>query len=539
LDGWEPEQEYIPPKVDQARAEAAKLAQGIFSVRRINLDDGDWSNTKIDLPISRSNNSENLPIEIHRLLSEGTRKGWLTSQEIDAVILSLRASENYKRIIHVVIEQFQIELRPSHVEQIFSIENFIDDIELLDFEGESETADFIEALLNFDCEAKYLSQVKEKQYQAKSIQSSLWMRIEELRRRAVLTIASMPCCVELLIKTTAFSSYDNLNSIDVETIAEEELVEDEKEEQGDLQDIELQIEKREKKYLRELISMPQEERAIELTRMRPNLDYLQRIALKAKENKTEGAKILENLVNELSSRMNKVIETNLGLVTWFANRYRGCGLDYLDLVQEGNIGLIKAVHRFDPSRGAKLSTYAIWWIRQSITRAISDKAKTIRIPVHVQERARKLKHLSETLRNDQHMKLTKAEIIEKLEMNEITFSKFERGLDLVQARGDNVGQIPNKILLNLVDFKLGVEDQIEHKLMSKVIARTLLALSPREERILRMRFGFVSGEELTLEEIGHQFDVTRERIRQIENKAIRRLSRPSRLKTLKGFLYVQ
>jgi len=539
LGGWEPEQDYLPPKVDPARAEAAKLAQDIFSVRRASIDNGDWSTTKIDLPITKKNTSEILPTEVRRLLSEGNRKGWLSNREVDIAIRTIKAPENYKKILHAAMEQLQIELRPSNLAQIFHTPHAIDDIDVLNFEDENETADFLETLLNYDTETKYLGEVKVKRYEAIGIQSTLWTRIEELRRRANSTIMSMPNGIELLIEAGAFSSYDNLSQVNEEPISEEQSLEEYKEEQDDLEKTDLQNIETEQNYLKHLISISQEERASELARMRLSLNALQKIAVKAEENQAESAKILDNIIKELSNRLNKVIETNLGLVTWLANRYRDRGLDYLDLVQEGNIGLMKAVHRFDPSRGAKLSTYAMWWIRQSITRAISDQAKTIRVPVHVQEKARKLKRLSETSIDDQGTKLTKNEIIEKLGMNKITFAKFEQGLDLAQARADNVGQLSFEILHNLLDLRPGAEDQIEHGKMTKEISRQLLDLSPREERIIRMRFGIILGEELTLEEIGIQFDVTRERIRQIEAKAILRLSHRSKQKRLKGFLHVQ
>ncbi len=274
--------------------------------------------------------------------------------------------------------------------------------------------------------------------------------------------------------------------------------------------------------------------------VRMYLKEIGKVPLLSSEREKELAEIMVNSESEeeRARAKNELVEANLRLVVSIAKRYVGKGMFFLDLIQEGNLGLMKAVDKFDYGKGFKFSTYATWWIRQAITRAIADQARTIRIPVHMVETIHKVSRYSRQMLQELGREATADEIGVKMGMS------AEKVREIMKIAQDPVSletPIGEEEDSHLGDF-IPDEDAPEPSevasatILREVIERELNTLTPREAHVIKLRFGLYDGRTRTLEEVGKEFDITRERIRQIEAKALRKLRHPSRARHLKGFL---
>ena len=274
--------------------------------------------------------------------------------------------------------------------------------------------------------------------------------------------------------------------------------------------------------------------------VRMYLKEIGRVPLLTAERERQLAEIMTdcNDDSKKDAAKQELVEANLRLVVSIAKRYVGKGMFFLDLIQEGNLGLMKAVDKFDYSKGYKFSTYATWWIRQAITRAIADQARTIRIPVHMVETIHKVSRYSRQMLQELGREATADEIGEKMGMSP------EKVREIMKIAQDPVSletPIGEEEDSHLGDFipdedTPAPSDAAASTILREVIEKELHTLTPREEHVIKLRFGLYDGRTRTLEEVGKEFDITRERIRQIEAKALRKLRHPSRARHLRGFL---
>jgi len=271
--------------------------------------------------------------------------------------------------------------------------------------------------------------------------------------------------------------------------------------------------------------------------VRVYLKEMGKVDLLTKEEEVELAKRVEKGDKEARRQLT---EANLRLVVSIAKKYIGQGMSFLDLIQEGNKGLMKAVEKFDHSKGYKFSTYATWWIRQSITRALADQARTIRIPVHMVETMNKYKRVKKRLSKDLEREANIEEVADEMDMD---IEKVRKVKKLIQNQqpvslDTPIGEENDSQLSDFIENQDSPEPEnfASSELLKNHLDEVLDTLTEREERILRLRFGLEDGRQRTLQEVGKEFGVTRERIRQIQEKALRKLRHPSRSKELKGYL---
>jgi len=274
--------------------------------------------------------------------------------------------------------------------------------------------------------------------------------------------------------------------------------------------------------------------------VRMYLKEIGRVPLLSADRERELAEIMTTETNEEIKKAAKdeLVEANLRLVVSIAKRYVGKGMFFLDLIQEGNLGLMKAVEKFDYSKGYKFSTYATWWIRQAITRAIADQARTIRIPVHMVETIHKVSRYSRQMLQELGREATADEIGEKMGMSAEKVREIMKIAQDPVSLETPIGEEEDSHLGDFIpdDDTPAPADAASATILREVIEKELHTLTPREEHVIKLRFGLYDGRTRTLEEVGKEFDITRERIRQIEAKALRKLRHPSRARHLKGFL---
>lgn len=299
-------------------------------------------------------------------------------------------------------------------------------------------------------------------------------------------------------------------------------------------------------YLREIGKIPllnaEEELSLaqQVVANRDELDALL-TELENTELSTAERHKLENKASKLRKPKDKMAEANMRLVVSIAKRYSGRGLDFLDLIQEGNTGLLRAVEKFDPDKGFKFSTYATWWIRQAITRAIADQARTIRIPVHMVETINKLLRTQRRMTQELNREPTIEELGKELEMEPEKVEyviKIKQDITSLDAGVGRDGEDDESTLSDFIEDEEGAtpEDSAAGQLLKEQVQSVLSSLSDREQKIVRMRFGLDNGKSHTLEEVGQEFAVTRERIRQIEAKALAKLRKHKDAKKLHEYL---
>ena len=425
---------------------------------------------------------------VENLIKLGQEKGSLTYKEIDEVLAEAKLSHDQHSAIYDVLEQIGIELVYDSDDLPDELDHELDDIDVSE-EDISNIDENIDNIIDDDLDGT-----------------------DDLADLAGVSLSGDDVDGLSDKGGVVLGSLDDLDDSDIPNMSEiEEVAPDENPEVGIPEGV--NVEDHVRMYLKEIGKVP----------------------LLTAEEEIELAQRME--AGDVEAKQ-KLAEANLRLVVSIAKRHVGRGMQFLDLIQEGNLGLIKAVEKFDYRRGYKFSTYATWWIRQAITRAIADQARTIRIPVHMVETINKLVRVSRQLVQELGRDPLPEEIAKEMNM------PVEKIREIMKMSQDPISletPIGEEEDSHLGDFIQDTDapmpsDAAATMLLKEQISDVLKSLTPREEKVLRLRFGLDDGKARTLEEVGREFSVTRERIRQIEAKALRKLRHPSRAKKLKDYL---
>lgn len=427
---------------------------------------------------------------VENLIKMGQEKGSLTYSEIDEVLAEAKLSHDQHSAIYDTLEQIGIEL-------VYECDDLPDEL------GDSDDLDAI------DVSEEDISDIDEN---IDNISDDDLDSCSDLAGLAGVSISGDDVDGMSDKGSSVLGTLDDIDDADMPNMSEiEEVTPDENPEVGIPEGV--NVEDHVRMYLKEIGKVP----------------------LLTAEEEIELAQKMED--GDVEAKQ-KLAEANLRLVVSIAKRHVGRGMQFLDLIQEGNLGLIKAVEKFDYRRGYKFSTYATWWIRQAITRAIADQARTIRIPVHMVETINKLVRVSRQLVQELGRDPLPEEIAKEMNM------PVEKIREIMKMSQDPISletPIGEEEDSHLGDFIQDMDapmpsDAAATMLLKEQISDVLKSLTPREEKVLRLRFGLDDGKARTLEEVGREFNVTRERIRQIEAKALRKLRHPSRAKKLKDYL---
>ncbi len=323
-------------------------------------------------------------------------------------------------------------------------------------------------------------------------------------------------------------------------------MDDEKDDILDAKDVSLDFDEPESVDLADEEELSDEDLAITVENVDSFADdsvrlYLREIGKIPLLSAEEEQELAQRIVKGDKKAKDKMVESNMRLVVSIAKRYGGRGLDFLDLIQEGNTGLLRAVEKFDPEKGFKFSTYATWWIRQAITRAIADQARTIRIPVHMVETINKVLRTTRKLTTELNREPTNEEIAKELDMEPEKVDyvmRIKQDIASLDASVGHEGDDEDSVLGDFVEDEErdSPEDSAANQILKEQLAESLSTLSEREQKIIRLRFGIGGGRPHTLEEVGNEFAVTRERIRQIEAKALSKLRKNKDTKKLHEYL---
>lgn len=522
LDGWEAEKQTTVPSHDGMRAFAAAAIQFGLSRQRPATSDRDWSEVAVSLPRRLERPVARLPRAMVEFLQDGLSRGRVSERALIRAMATCRTAGQRRRFRNAIsdlgirVDESEVSAMVEQARTGFESEEPTSD--LLD-----DAADYLDERFHRDMqpEVLYLADADRHRDASAQMQQAIWERIEELRTRLA----------NLLIRTEGGSlalarRLERTGAGAEEVEVEEELLEVDEVDDTTADASELDFE-------------PDDSPSMHsgADRRIPTWVFAAAIEDVVPRCSDKQAGLLRRTLSDLERHLRLIVEANLLLVRWVAKRYRGRGLDFSDLIQEGNLGLIRAVEKFDPTRGNKLSTYAMWWIRQSITRAIADLGRTIRLPVHLTETLRRLEKADLRLAAELGRRPSEHELAEDTELSLGVIEKLGRlNGTLYFGNGNNVAPFEANWLRSAAVPSEGYRAALASQLANKVREALDDLDDPRHAQILRMRFGIGLDDDMTLEEVGQVYGVTRERIRQIEAKALKILSHPARSKELRDLL---